>query len=357
MLQWTQSQQADRELQGALSARVGPARAIELIAASAPLGPTPPVDPAVRQAMQWVGLPLTRGDPPMVASAPGLPAAWYMAALHSENGTTAGATWPGLPGLLVDQTAPIPDPSPSKGPAGALIEHLLALPPEGWLQVRVHGMLRQWDQSLSGNTRLGNASAAVYEAWAWHLACDTFQDELGPELSARYWATGLAPQTLMELAEKPDGPWWDDATTRPVETRDDLLRRAYAESLNDLGRHYGDLHTIWEWDTMHTARLYHPLSDAWYGPAFGRTVKLGGDAPFDPGRPDDPLNAYAPVLIPSLRIHDQGFALAGGQSGNPLSPHYADLAAVWARGQSVPLQEAARPQDLKGGEGVLVLTP
>ena len=357
MLQWTQSQQADRGLQEALSARVGPARATELIAAGAPPGPTPPVDPAVRQAMQWAGLSLTRGDPPLVTSAPGLPAAWYVAALRSENGATAGATWPGLPGLLVDQTALIPDPSLSNEPVGALIEHLLALPPKGWLQVRVHGMLRQWDRGLSGDMRLGNASAAVYEAWTWHLARDTFQDELGPDLSARYWAAGLAPQMLAQLAEKPDDPWWDDATTLPVETRDDILLRAYAEALKDLGRHYGDLHTIWEWDTMHTARLGHPLSDAWYGPAFDRTVKLGGDAPFDPGQPDDPLNAYAPVLIPSLRIQGQAFALAGGQSGNPLSPHYADLATVWARGQSVPLQEAARPQDLKGGEGVLELTP
>jgi len=357
MLQWTPSQQADVGLQGALSARVGPARATELIAAGAPLGPTPPIDPAVRQAMQWVGLPLTRGNPPGVVSAPGLPAAWYMAALHSENGATAGATWPGLPGLLVEQTALIPDPSLSKGQASTLIKHLLALPPEGWLQVRVHGMLRQWDYSLSGNTRLGNASAAVYQAWEWHLARDTFQDELGPDLNARYWATGLAPQTLTQLAEKPDDPWWDDVTTLQVETRDDILRRAYAESLDDLGRHYGDLHTIWEWDTMHAAQLRHPLSDAWPWSAFDRAVKLGGDAPFDPGQPDDSLNAYAPALIPSLRIGDQGFALAGGQAGHPLSPHYADLVTLWARGQSVPLQDAARPQDLKDEEGLLVLTP
>jgi acyl-homoserine lactone acylase PvdQ len=86
-------------------------------------------------------------------------------------------------------------------------------------------------------------------------------------------------------------------------------------------------------------------------------AQLGGDAPFDLGQPDDPLNAYAPVLIPSLRINDQSFALAGGQSGHPFSRHYADLLTVWQRGQSVPLQDAARPQDLKDVEGVLVLTP
>jgi acyl-homoserine lactone acylase PvdQ len=342
MLQWAQSQSADVGLQEALSAHLGAARATELMVTDAPAGPTPPIDPAVRQALRWAGLPLMRGDPPAVASAPGLPAAWYMATLRSENGGTAGATWPGVPGMLIDQTAVISRSSSLREDARALTQALLALPPQGWLQVRVHGMLRQWDYDLSGKTRLGNASSAVYEVWVWHLARDTFQAELGPDLFARYWAAGFAPHALAGLAAKPDTAW------------NETMRRAYAEALEDLGRHYGDLHTIWEWDTMHAAQLRHPLGDVWW---LNRTVKFGGDAPFDPGQPDDPLNAYAPVLIPSLRIDDQGFALAGGQSGHVFSPHYADLVPLWARGQSVALQDAARSQDLKDVEGVLMLTP
>ena len=31
------------------------------------------------------------------------------------------------------------------------------------------------------------------------------------------------------------------------------------------------------------------------------------------------------------------FVLAGGQSGNPLSPHYSDQFERWRRGESVPL--------------------
>jgi len=108
---------------------------------------------------------------------------------------------------------------------------------------------------------------------------------------------------------------------------------------------------------MHAAQFLHPL-DAWpWSLLLDRTIKLGGDAPFDPAQPDDPLNAYAPVLLPSLRVMDQGFALAGGQSGHPFSSHYADLAARWARGQSVPLQDAARAQDLQDVEGTLTLIP
>jgi penicillin amidase len=31
------------------------------------------------------------------------------------------------------------------------------------------------------------------------------------------------------------------------------------------------------------------------------------------------------------------FVLAGGQSGNPLSPHYRDLFELWLRGEGVPI--------------------
>jgi len=355
MLQWAQRQQSSVGLREELVSRVGTARASDLWPeGTAIVDPTLPVDPAVRQSLQLAGIPLVEGN--VALSTPGLPAAWYMATLRSERIAVAGGTWPGAPGVMMKAAMGMA--SYQNAPDCDLVKHLLALPPEGWLQVRVHGMLRQWDCDLSGRTRLGNASAAVYEAWVWHLARDTFQDELGADLFARYRATGLAPEVLARLAQESDNVWWDDVTTPQRETRDDILRRSYAEALQDLGRHYGDLHTIWEWDTMHAAELRHSLGDAWpLSWSLDRTVKLGGDAPFDPAHPDDPLNPYASVLISSLQIGEGRFALAGGQSGNPFSPHYADLLTLWARGQSVPLQDIARPQDLKDLEAMLVLVP
>jgi len=360
MLQWAQTQQSDVGLREELVSRVGPARATDLWPdGTRPTNPAPPVDPAVRQALQLASISLVAGI--RVASAPGLPAAWYVATLRSEHIAVAGGTWPGVPGVMMK--AAIGMAAYQNAPYCDLVKHLLALPPEGWLKVRVHGMLRQWDCDLSSKTRLGNASAAVYQAWIWHLARDTFQDELGADLFARYWATGFVSQTLARLAKQPDNPWWDDAATPQREARDDILRRAYAEALDDLGRHYGDLHTIWEWNTMHAAVFQHPLGGAlplsWL---LDRTVKLGGNAPFDPAHPADPVNPYISVLVSPLVIgrHPDGgieFALAGGQSGNPFSPHYADLLTVWARSELVPLQDAARPQDLKDVEGVLVLVP
>lgn len=355
MMRWAQL--PDTELRTTLLSRLGPDRVSALWPERVSLaGSMQPANPAVRQALQLIGAPLTAGG---VEAAPVLPSPWYVMSLRADRVTASGATWPGVPSdaRLISNTADQPaDPSP------ALVKHLLALPPEGWLQFRVHGMLRQWDYDLSGATRLGNASAAVYEVWVWHLARDTFQDEMGAELFARYWAAGLAPDALVRLSDRPGDAWWDDVTTGQPETRDDIMRRAYAAALLDLGRHYGDLHTIWEWDTMHAAVLRHPLGRAWPLAWLNREVKLGGDAPFNPAQPADPLRPYAATIVTFLRIRQDvdgktWFAMAGGQSGHPLSPHYTDLLSLLAQDKHVLLQDPARPEDLANAEGVLVLTP
>ena len=56
-------------------------------------------------------------------------------------------------------------------------------------------------------------------------------------------------------------------------------------------------------------------------------------APFDnPG--------YVPNARAVMDLADpeaSRWVLAGGQSGNPMSPHYGDLFALWVRGESVPI--------------------
>ena len=59
----------------------------------------------------------------------------------------------------------------------------------------------------------------------------------------------------------------------------------------------------------------------------------------------DLLNPTAnPIVIASLRMaidvgnwDESRSSLPGGQSGNPLSPHYADMLPLWRRGEGVPI--------------------
>ena len=96
-----------------------------------------------------------------------------------------------------------------------------------------------------------------------------------------------------------------------------------------------------------TATLKHPLGRM---PVLGVIFNLG---PFEcPGDVntvaqagtigEDPL--ASPGVVPSMRmVLDVGdwdrslFSLPGGQSGNPLSPHYDDLLPAWLEGTGVPI--------------------
>jgi penicillin amidase len=74
-------------------------------------------------------------------------------------------------------------------------------------------------------------------------------------------------------------------------------------------------------------------------------LACGGDANTVSQAAVDPADPTAnPLAIPNLRMvvevgnwDETWFALAGGQSGNPLSPHYDDLLPLWQRGAGVPI--------------------
>ncbi len=337
LIAWAQgfTLDSDHQLAGLLTARLGDERAQELLQVPVPY-PRVPFSPVVRQVMQLAAIPLTGGY-----SAPTTPPAWYIMGLHSPSCQVAGATVAGLPGVSL----------PSSGqPAGEaqdffsetarqLMPYLVALTPQDWLQRRVTPMMARWDYRLEADS----APAAVYEAWVEALGCRTLADELGPELYARYAAGGRGQAALAHLVTRPQSPWWDDLTTPPRETRDEMMQRAYADALDELGRRYGDLHTIWEWGQMHAATFRHVLGETW--PAwrlFNRgPVFLGGDGLTGEPVPFDAAISFEPVLVPALkwRVEADGevmFALAGEQSGSPrLGP--GGRLDEWRAGQYIPL--------------------
>ncbi len=141
------------------------------------------------------------------------------------------------------------------------------------------------------------------------------------------------------LRERPTG-WFADGWQAEI---DDALRSAYTYAV----RRLGDSPSRWRWGHARKATLAHPMSRA---PLLGGVFNLGpfecpGDVNtvFQAGTVgDDPFGA--PGVVPSLRmVLDVGdwdrslFSLPGGQSGNPLSPHYRDLLPKWLKGTGVPI--------------------
>src|SRR5262249_50759423 len=74
-------------------------------------------------------------------------------------------------------------------------------------------------------------------------------------------------------------------------------------------------------------------------------IPCGGDTDTINQASVAPLDPTGPVTnIASLRMvvdvgawENSRWSLPGGQSGNPLSPHYDDLLPLWQRGDGVPI--------------------
>lgn len=125
------------------------------------------------------------------------------------------------------------------------------------------------------------------------------------------------------------------------------IARSLATAWKTLRMAHGNDPTRWAWGTLRPLRLRHPLGSA--GP-LAHVFDLGpfpwgGDAHTVGQSSPSPLDPLGdPIYIATLRmVVDLGdvsrsrFVLAGGQSGNPLSPHYGDLVPLWRRGEGIAI--------------------
>ena len=201
-------------------------------------------------------------------------------------------------------------------------------------------LLRDWD----GNVSADSSAASVYELLVSELACALARDEapngwrwaVGGGFGRSVPRTSFGARTLSRLVDRL-------RAGRGIERIPDALAVAAAT----LREHHGPDPAEWEWGRVRPLRLLHPLGvrrplDRLFnvGP-----VPIGGDANTPAQAGVLPLSPLAnPAAIANQRtVIDLGdpersrFVLAGGQSGNPLSPHYADLFGHWQRGEGVPI--------------------
>ncbi len=127
----------------------------------------------------------------------------------------------------------------------------------------------------------------------------------------------------------------------------ELIPGALGAALGQLDARAGAHPASWAWGQLRPLRLRHPLGarapfdrlfNAAPAPIGGdaNTVAQAGVQPLDPLANPAAIANHRTVI--DLADPDRSrFVLAGGQSGNPLSPHHADLFALWLRGEGVPM--------------------
>ena len=209
-------------------------------------------------------------------------------------------------------------------------------------------LLRSWDGSVTADS----AAAAVFEVFVADLARRiaeqraprSAQFALGTGFTPLVPMTGMAVRRVSHLVDllrtQPPG-WFDTGWEAAIR---DSVRRAGAI----LSARAGDEPARWAWGAVRPLRLRHPLGmrAALAGVYDLGPFPHGGDANTLNPAPVNPLDPLAnpDFAIASLRFavevgawQHARFALPGGQSGNPFSPHYADQLDLWRRGDGLTI--------------------
>jgi penicillin G amidase len=185
-------------------------------------------------------------------------------------------------------------------------------PPAGSKAAEILPLLRQWDARMSPDS----IAAAIYFMWISRLT-SAIVDKQTPALFATV-----------------------DATLRALESnpRHDLLTRTLSSTVADFESALGADRSRWRYGNLHFLQLKHPAAD----PGFHRgPIPLGGDASTvnvaaGPGFRVTTGASFRMIL--DLADWDRSrMTNLPGESGDPESPHYADLIDDWAKGRYHPM--------------------
>jgi penicillin amidase len=128
-----------------------------------------------------------------------------------------------------------------------------------------------------------------------------------------------------------------------------------ADAFRDCTARMGAEPNTWAWGKLHHGYFEHPLS-AVLGPQQAGALDIGpfakggsGSTPMHTGyRPSDfrIMHGASVRIVMDVGAWDNSVCLnAPGQSGDPRSPHYRDLAPVWADHGYVPMLYSAEAVD------------
>ena len=185
-------------------------------------------------------------------------------------------------------------------------------------------VLQAWDFRMETN----RSGASIWYTFIQAFIQDTFGDEWEragvSDLMMPY------PNVLERLVQfLPDSPWFDDVRTAgTVETRDAIIHRAMEKAVQDLASRLGPDPTQWAWGRIHAREFAHLSGIA--ALSRGPYAAEGDDITVDPGAGLTARGGPSWRMVVPLGTPENATVIyPGGQSGNPLSPHYADQLPPW----------------------------
>jgi penicillin amidase len=248
--------------------------------------------------------------------------------------------------------------------ARAIVPHLLQVEPADERQKEALAYLEGWDHSLAPDS----VAAALYQVWCRHIAEVVLLPKMGRHLYDHYYArrqytVQFQYTVLPQILAFPSATWFGEDGR---EARDRALRHALTQALDELTERLSANMGGWTWGSIHRIRFQGQLA------LIPDLTELftAGEAPWggdemticqglsEPGGSSDEV-AVVPSWRQILDLSDWDASVGThtvGQSGNPASPHWNDLFALWSRGEYHPLPYTRAAVEA-AAEGTLRLTP
>jgi penicillin amidase len=223
-------------------------------------------------------------------------------------------------------------------------------------------LLTSWDHVLTADT----AAGALHEVWFMkHLRPAVVRATVPPqavELIDRGGTMSGEPAAIIAALESPDQRFGDD----PIAARNEVLLESLKPAIAEVQERLGPDISAWRWGDLHHGYFEHPLSAA-VGPEEKQMLDVGpnpkGGSGFTPNATTYRTNDFRITAGASFRMvvdvgnWDQSRAVnTPGQSGDPRSPHYRDLAPLWQDEQYFPLLYSRQAVE-EAAQQTIKLTP
>ncbi|QQO44222.1 penicillin acylase family protein [Paracoccus sp. MC1862] len=198
-------------------------------------------------------------------------------------------------------------------------------------------LIQGWD----GVTSADSAAAAVAETMlSKYLVPTTAPRVLGEDLAELLGRGAIS--SVMDLLAQPDERLGDN----PGQAREDILATALSGAVAETTERLGSDMSEWRWGDLHKGKFTHGVAGL-AQPGFSSQMNVGplsmGGSAYSP-RAASYNDSFEVTSGASFRmVLDVGnwdasrFINTPGQSGDPMSPHYRDLAPLWAAGDYAPL--------------------
>ena len=242
--------------------------------------------------------------------------------------------------------------------AQSLVPYILnAVTPADGVDRAAYQALQTWTTVNAFNMTADSVAATIWYTFMDYYVQDTYGDEYGAQN-----ATSLSyPQfnTLENLTIwDPTSHWFNNVTGGRTQTRDDVIRQAFNDTVRALTAGLGPVTGTWTWGSIHSREFDH-LS--------GLTALQRG--PYAAGGDGFTLNVAGGLVSkggPSWRqildfsdLNNSRAIYPGGQSGNPLSVHYADFLGPYLAGKYLQFRDFPTADSIPASsvESTITLVP